>query len=106
MMPPKKRRKIECLLCHQIFDNDHRNRHNETIHPLRKKNRQHIPFKDAGTILANPFEVRNVLAGFPLFVSLYVFFYKKLRICAKTESFIKLSDFEYLEFLTSFLKVS
>ena len=33
-------------------------------------------------------------------------FYKKLRIWASTESFLKLSDFEYSEFLTSFLKVS
>ena len=32
-------------------------------------------------------------------------FYKKLRIWASTESFLKLSDFEYSEFLTGFLKV-
>ena len=32
-------------------------------------------------------------------------FYKKLRIWASTESFLKLSDFEYLRFLMSFLKV-
>ena len=33
------------------------------------------------------------------------FLYKKLRIWASTDSFLKLSDFEYSEFLTSFLKV-
>ena len=36
---------------------------------------------------------------------LHEFFYKKPRIWAGTESFFKLSDFEYSEFLTSFLKV-
>ena len=32
-------------------------------------------------------------------------FHKKVRIWASTESLLKLSDFEYSEFLTSFLKV-
>ena len=32
-------------------------------------------------------------------------FYKKLRIWASTEGFLKLSDFMNSEFLTSFLKV-
>ena len=35
----------------------------------------------------------------------YFFVDKKLRIWASTESFLKLSDFEYSEFLMSFLKV-
>ena len=34
-----------------------------------------------------------------------VFMYKKLRIQASTESFLKFSDFELSEFLTSFLNV-
>ena len=34
-----------------------------------------------------------------------LFFYKKLRIWASTQSFLKLSDFEYSEFLTNFLQV-
>ena len=36
---------------------------------------------------------------------IHVFFGKKLKSWAITESFLKLSDFEYSEFLTSFLKV-
>ena len=34
-----------------------------------------------------------------------IYFYEKLRICVCSESFLKLSDFQYSEFLTSFLKV-
>ena len=36
----------------------------------------------------------------------HVFLITKLRIWASTESFLKLSDFEFSKFLTSFLKVS
>ena len=35
-----------------------------------------------------------------------VFFNKKLRFFEGSESFLKFSDFQYSEFLTSFLKVS
>ena len=38
-------------------------------------------------------------------ISIDVFLYKKLRIWASTESFLKSSDLEKSEFLTSFLKV-
>ena len=34
-----------------------------------------------------------------------VIFHKKLRIWASTRGFLKLSDFQHSEFLTSFLKV-
>ena len=37
---------------------------------------------------------------------LHIFFFKKLRNWHSTDSFLKLSDFEYSEFLTTFLKVS
>ena len=33
---------------------------------------------------------------------LHVYFYKKLRICTSTESFLTFSHFEYSEFLMSF----
>ena len=39
------------------------------------------------------------------FLSIHVF-YKKLRIWASTEGFLKLSDIENSEFLTSFSKVA
>ena len=35
----------------------------------------------------------------------YTYFYKKLRIWATTESFLKSSDFEYSEFPKSFFKI-
>ena len=38
-------------------------------------------------------------------VAIHVFFYKRLRNWATTETFLKLSDFHYSKFLTSFLKV-
>ena len=33
------------------------------------------------------------------------FLYKKIRMLASSENFLKVSDFEYLEFLRSFSKV-
>ena len=35
----------------------------------------------------------------------YTYFHEKLRIWARTENFLKLSEFQYPEFLTSLVKV-
>ena len=40
-----------------------------------------------------------------LLLVIHILFYKKLRIGASTGSFLKLSDFEYSEFLRSSMKV-
>ena len=55
----RKRRKVECILCHRTFDSDYLTRHNRKYHADRlKKHQQHIPYKNAGAP-ANPFQVSN-----------------------------------------------
>ena len=49
----RKRRKLECILCHRTFDSDYLTRHNRKYHAGRLKKHQHIPYKNAGAP-ANP----------------------------------------------------
>ena len=51
----KKRAKIRCLLCGREFDDDYRNRHNQTYHPAHIKAFKHIPYESVGAV-KNPFE--------------------------------------------------
>ena len=56
-MPLKKKRfKVECLVCHAIFDSDYRKKHNELCHSAHLKAHKHIGFKVAGAP-DNPFQV-------------------------------------------------
>lgn len=43
-----KRRKIECLLCHRVFDDDYRLAHNKNYHSEDVKNNKSIAFKTLG----------------------------------------------------------
>ena len=42
----RKRRKVECIVCHRTFDSDYLTRHNRKYHADRLKKHQHIPYKN------------------------------------------------------------
>ena len=59
----------------------------------------------SNSIIVNNYLFKVYCYKLYIFCILNLFFYKKLRIWASTGSSLKLLDFEYSEFLTSFLKV-
>ena len=50
----KKPRKVRCLVCSEIFDDDYRNKHNLKYHKALVLNHKQIPYKFLGAA-SNPF---------------------------------------------------
>ena len=52
--PSKKRRKVRCLVCSEIFDDDYRNKHILKYRKALVLNRKQIPYEFLGAS-SNPF---------------------------------------------------
>ena len=52
--PSKKRRKVLCLVCSEMFDDNYRNKHNLKYHKALVLNRKRIPYEFLGAP-SNPF---------------------------------------------------
>ena len=61
MAPKPKRHKIECIVCHKIFDSDYRHKHNDLLHSNMLKSNKSIPYKTFGAP-QNPFVAAKLVS--------------------------------------------